>query len=749
MIIFVEWMKELCNHKIEFLFDQNVNYTESFEEFEKFIFDSDAIIIFFTPHYKSRCLEEGNTGVSKEYRKILNILEENQLLQSKKHDEYIKKRKMIYSILYRGKFSNSITIEFAEYRYLDISGVSKITENKNCVLTLSTIFVNSYGIKIKEILKEIITSSIEKTDEYLLEYDNMLKNLFIDTKGEYVNLPDELFIKTDAYNRIIKQHKYLLIGRKGSGKTTVKKTISKIVSNKYKGIISIIADQFSVNETYELLFKNEKIDSDIENNLSKIESYRMIWFAFINIYCIFVVYREYLKNNLSNDEQIKRITKLEEIILNIFGDENNVLSNNDEDITKAIYFYALTNLENYIETIINNSRNSIKYYKTDIKYSYTPEKYLDFLIGAETCNDFHYILRFCNKKIFIALDGFDTKFEIFKVTTVQISDIEEKKQRNEFENIWLMAFVETLMDLKYNSKLSNIIDLCLTLPVDRIESIKNNNRDFYKYHAYTVAINWTGSDLVQLITLRLKYLNKEKKEDIGTLGDDLDCIMRKLYPHIPSKIHMERNGNISMPLFLYVLRKSFWRPRDIIRYYSCILTLNKNQKNLDNISIKRAIKDEAIKIIQDEFLGEFQNLYTNLKEIVNLFISKKQILSYNEIYDVLKSAPLIINGSVAENDFHKKIKILYVIGFLGINPPESYINSQYLYDKYAFIFTEGTSMLRILKSEIRNQCKFVIHPIFTEYLFLNVDYDNLVCNYTWEYVNNIDCNNIDYTLYED
>ena len=58
-------------------------------------------------------------------------------------------------------------------------------------------------------------------------------------------------------------------------------------------------------------------------------------------------------------------------------------------------------------------------------------------------------------------------------------------------------------------------------------------------------------------------------------------------------------------------------------------------------------------------------------------------------------------------------------------------------------------MLRILKSEIRNQCKFVIHPIFTEYLFLNVDYDNLVCNYTWEYVNNIDCNNIDYTLYED
>ncbi|MCM1221499.1 MAG: hypothetical protein NC548_44175, partial [Lachnospiraceae bacterium] len=91
---------------------------------------------------------------------------------------------------------------------------------------------------------------------------------------------------------------------------------------------------------------------------------------------------------------------------------------------------------------------------------------------------------------------------------------------------------------------------------------------------------------------------------------------------------------------------------------------------------------------------------------------------------------------------------LYIIGFLGINPPQNLIETQYLYGEYAFVFTEGTSLLRVLKSELKYQCKFVIHPIFTEYLFLQVDYNNLICNYTWEYVNRINCNSIDYIMFE-
>mgnify|MGYP001136362428 CR=1 FL=1 len=106
-----------------------------------------------------------------------------------------------------------------------------------------------------------------------------------------------------------------------------------------------------------------------------------------------------------------------------------------------------------------------------------------------------------------------------------------------------------------------------------------------------------------------------------------------------------------------------------------------------------------MRIIQDEFFGEFSNIYTNLKDIVNSFNLKKQILSYDELYEIIGNIPMIINGKTVEHDFNKKINILYTVGFLGINPPKNYIESQYLYDEYAFVFTEGTSLLRILKSE--------------------------------------------------
>lgn len=750
MKIIVKWMRELCNNKIEFLFDGDVKNTESFDDFEKRIYDVEAILIFFSPNYKKRCLDENDTGVYREYRKILYLYEENKRLQQSDPAAYIKNRVLLYSILYKGKKDQSITPEFTLQNYVDISESSKFCEDKNHNIMLTSYFINLNSQKITDILREIMTSAIEKTNTYISNYDKMLKELFINTKSEHINLPDDLFIETNAYNSIIKQQKYLLVGRKGSGKTTVKNTIVNITGNKYKGIISIIADQFAIDETYHLLFNNEKMNSDIDNCFSKIDTYKLLWSAFINIYCIFIVYKEYLINSLSNIEQLKHITSLEKTIIDIFLRKDRILSLKDEEITKTIYFYVLTNLETFIDYIIKNSRNDVRYYKTDIKSFYTPDEFLRYLIGNDTYNDFYYILQFCNKKIFITLDGFDVNFEIFKKTTVKIDNLNEKKKRIEFENLWLMIFIETLIELRSHSKLDKIVDLCLTLPVDRIESIKANNRDFYKYHSNTVALSWKCNDLVNLITKRLYYLNEIKLQNNLFLDDtNLSYAMNKYYPNIPSTIQLERNGYINMPLFLYILRKSFWRPRDIIRYYGCILSLSRSQKDLNDVSIKRAIKDESMRIIQDEFLGEFSSLYTNLREIINLFDSKKQILSYKELYDILKNNDIIIDGNTIESDFVKKLKILYIIGFIGIKPSKEFIELQFLHDEYAFIFTEGTSVLRILESEEKQQSKYVIHPIFTEYLFLKVDYNNLICNYTWDYAKSINCSNIDYVMFED
>lgn len=746
MTVIVNWMTELCDHRIDFRFDNNVKYDFSFEAFEEEIYSVDAIIIFFTPKYRERCLDDADTGVAREYRKILSVFEDNKRLQQDKCDTFIKDRKIIYSVLYKGEPRRSITCEFLNYRYLDMSEAAKFREDKNHSLVLTEGFVSLYADKIQEFFEDVVTSRVEKTKSFAVDYEKMFKHLFLDTKGEHISLPNEIFVETDAYKNIVKQQKYLIIGRKGSGKTTVKNTISTIAGEQYKGIISIIADQFSTDETYQVLFKNEKISSDIDNYFSKSESYRIIWSAFINIYCIYIVYKEYLTHSLSKREQLSHIMSQEQTILGIFESKKRVEELDDETVTNTIYFHVLTNLERYIDHIVEKSRDEIQFFQTDIKSRFTSDSYLKFLIGQEAYDDFYYITKLCNKKILVTLDGFDTKFELFKKTTLKIQNEEERNRRIEFENLWLMIFFETLIDLKFNSKLKNIADLCLTVPVDRIVTIKDHNRDFFKYHSNTIALSWSSSDLHKLIVYRLRYMNSLNKIDENIKVDD---VMEKLYSGIPKVIQMDRNGYFQMPLFLYVLRKSFWRPRDVIRYYGCIMTLRQNQKELNNISMKRVIKDESLRIIQDEFFGEFTNLYTNLKEIVNLFMSKKQILTYDELYAILKNKDFVIDENIIEKDFVKKVQILYVIGFLGINPPKNIIESQCLFGEYAFVFTEGTSILRILRQEQKCQCRYVIHPIFVEYLFLNVDYNTLVCNYTWEYVNNINCGAVDYILFEE
>ena len=143
MNIIIDWMKELCNDKIQFLFDKRVKFSESFKDFEAKIFSADAIIIFFTPEYRKRCLDEIDTGVSREYRKILKVHEESQKVMKEELRSFFKERKIIDVILFKGNKESSITYEFCNEHYLDMSSCSKFCEDKKGNLILTNNFKNN------------------------------------------------------------------------------------------------------------------------------------------------------------------------------------------------------------------------------------------------------------------------------------------------------------------------------------------------------------------------------------------------------------------------------------------------------------------------------------------------------------------------------------------------------------------------------------------------------------------------------
>ena len=221
----------------------------------------------------------------------------------------------------------------------------------------------------------------------------------------------------------------------------------------------------------------------------------------------------------------------------------------------------------------------------------------------------------------------------------------------------------------------------------------------------------------------------------------MDEVLNKYFPHIPKEVQFEFNGRqYKIPLFFYVLRHSFWRPRDILFYYTNILSLAKELKfkksEITSEKIRNIIGITTTKVIKGEFINEFSTTYDNIEEVISKFKRKKQILNYSELAGILNQVNInISSGSVDVLTIQKKIDFLYQIGFLGIVVSEELKEKFYTVNKYAFIFNESSFVLDQYDLEDLENSFFVIHPIFCERLKLDTkSNDELVLQFDWEYL---------------
>ena len=92
------------------------------------------------------------------------------------------------------------------------------------------------------------------------------------------------------------------------------------------------------------------------------------------------------------------------------------------------------------------------------------------------------------------------------------------------------------------------------------------------------------------------------------LWNRLSYIMKMYLPAIPEEVGIDINGAIQkVPLFEYLLRISFWRPRDILKYFALLYNVNQNMVNpqhnkVDMETIKLSLNNKADDIIKTEFL---------------------------------------------------------------------------------------------------------------------------------------------------
>lgn len=758
----VRYLNEMAKkreYNIEFLFDKDLSVGNDLNEFMQEIRTVDSIIVICTPDYKKKYMNIKDEFIES------GVYKECQLMKERIN----KKNKILEDDIER----------FNDYDFQIFPLVLAVEDNssENSVPDFLTTLVREKINKIqfetnkgkkviskqsKRLYNDIFLDCIistcvihSKKSEYLdMDMHDRLQKLVYNQKAEYApTLNKTLFVNTFYFEQIKSQESYILVGRKGSGKTSTKLYFHSSNREKYKGVIELGIDALNLNEIYNYLFHapydgNKNLKNDIEEIFTYEKVIEYIWVIYIVVYSMYVVACECKKAYCTLSPKQKRefrkaINFVNQVLLVI--DVKSRWKNSD-NISSIIYSYAMANVYSFFDDVIKNSRDDERFFTSDIQAQLNHDNLLEKIIGKNVIESFNRGLDECQKKILFTLDGFDVASDDFRKNSLSSSP-SEQKQKALFEIKWMASLMELIQNIKgkANKPLYKLLDICFLLPKDLFMEILEHNRDKYKYGSRFCEISWTGMELVIMVRKRLEALNDyplSNKEKMKKLPEEIfNQILEKKYKEIPTKVTVktENGREYVIDLFLYMLRYTFWRPRDLLFSLSLILNVfyghSKSGLPINQETIKATIKAASITIINSEFYNEFGTIWDGIKENIQQFTGVTLLLNEDEIKKIIMSNKFHIKFSTENVEiqaYKDKIKFLYEIGFLGIFVNQSYKSKYQMVTQQGFSFSEGMRCLRGFLGDDFTGCCFMINPAFIETLHLKINTDEYVGIQSWD-----------------
>ena len=751
-------MAKSREYNIEFLFDKDLSVGNDLNEFMQEIATVDSIIVICTPDYKKKYMnikdEYVGSGVYKECQLMKERISKRNKILEESIEQFNDNDFQIFPLVLsvEGNSSENSVPDFL---------TSLVREKINKIQ-----FETSKGKRIitqqsKQLYNDIFLDCIistcvihSKKSEYLnMDMHEKLQKLVYNQKAEYApTLNKMLFVNTFYFEQIKSQESYILVGRKGSGKTTTKLYFHSSNKEKYKGVIELRIDAFNLSEIYNYLFHapydgNKNLKNDIEEIFTYEKVIEYIWVIYIVLYSMYVVACEYKKSRCTLSPTQKREFKkavdyVNEVLLAIDGRSR---WKNGDTISTTIYSYAMSNAYRFFNDVIQNSRNDERFFASDIQAQLNHENLLEKVIGRDVIDKFYRGLDECQKRILFTLDGFDVASDVFRKNSLSSSP-SEQRQKALFEIRWMSSLMELVQDIKgkANNSLYKLLDICFLLPKDLFMEILEHNRDKYKYGSRFCEISWTGMELAIMVRKRLEALNNyplSSKEKNQKLPEEIfNQILEKKYKAIPTKVTVKTEGGreYTIDLFLYMLRYTFWRPRELLLSLSLILNVfyghSKSGLPINQETIKATIKGASITIINSEFYNEFGTIWEDIKDNILQFTGVTLLLNEDEIKTIVMSNKFHIKLSTEDTEiqtYKDKIKFLYEIGFLGIFVDTNYRSKYQMVTQQGFAFSEGMSCLRGFLGDDFEGCCFMINPAFVESLHLKINTEEYVGVQSW------------------
>jgi energy-coupling factor transporter ATP-binding protein EcfA2 len=590
---------------------------------------------------------------------------------------------------------------------------------------------------VKELNERIAAISATREPNYDKRRTDLKGFLFGDTKsrwGNPINFAsfETAFVKTASFLKARNREVSFVVGRKGAGKSTITHVLPFLLDPRPELVLRLEFDDIPFQTCYNVLREHPAEASDLRKALSPIFTYQLLWDAFLHLCWCWA-----LGNSMSGEPT------LSSFLDRVLGETTSKIENHEERnfiAVRALFVYAFEQLVTFMRSVV---------------LSMTPDSTLATIVGGISPSAFRYQVfgregwkdvatslnayRTSRKPVLITADGFDVMTGYFTTSG------DDPEGASVFEKELLLALFQIVLNKgpkgSGTGTLYQMADFCVAIPHDRFVHVKKIDRDRYQYRQRFSRIAWSGIELSALVRKRLALLREVEDLRGGSLEDRLAQVMKKGYPELPGELSFQfGTATYRMPLFIYVLRHSFWRPRDVLFFYAALLAASEHFRKKNEVMptgfVRQVIAGSTRYIVEDEFLDEFGASIRNLRSILKAFQEAPQVLEWAKVQERIEKMrfdTILPEGESASLEW--KIELLHDIGVLGVvlDRRDSQRLSAF---RHAFSFNEPHS-LEHLGRDMYPSVRYALHPLFVEFLHLDTTGNpELILPMDWEYLHN-------------
>ena len=571
------------------------------------------------------------------------------------------------------------------------------------------------------------------TKQELLRLQAAFKEAKAEDDHVLVSSESDAFVHTKAYRDALEGQKSLLIGRKGSGKTALLLGYKQEQSQRYlaSGTIDIRADDFPLEALFQFIYADSVRSTDkASKRLPRISDLPAFtdpvrlsayaWAQSLRCAAVYVTASTLLKDKNLNPNARQVLARAKKSLDRYMGPRPPGTGEAGSEVVFSLLIYFFQNAQAVIDNALGIHTTEIAVILAAITRGLTSRlagrldhKIEDAarVIGVELEHHEH--------KCLLTLDKFDDYYDQFyRQSQKQTLNLE----RREFLAALLHGLVLATRDIKRDQRFRWLHTL-FAIPMDKFLELHLRERAELE-QSHVLRLEWTPGELFEYVNKRIAYaldLPDSERQDGWN----------KLFPF---EVTNGTVKDVKEHSFLYVLRHTMWKPRELQMYVRAILErMDDARTAADEETFRKAVKAESEQIIRREFIEEFMSEYPGMPGLMKRLegLQLKSVMPYAELCDRVAGVRLFDESMTASDVMIR----LFHMGIVGVRQifarerraaldPTVTQNHQ----EVSYRFAHNCD----LNDPFSAQGEVVFHPMFFHYLDIKHEQKYVVNQLAWE-----------------